>query len=123
MHRCPGVRSSLPWSSVPHRYGDGTFPLADPKLGRAQHLASNAIRVRSETEAADFLRRGFSVWMGGKDTNKVNLIRRQHRVLRTFRAGMRYLWSHPGDRSDDNVAVKLRLQIQKRSISPRSAIT
>ncbi|MBX5303172.1 hypothetical protein HJB93_28735 [Rhizobium sp. NLR12b] len=59
---------------VPHRYGDGTFQLADPKLGRVQHLASNAIRVRSETEAADYVRRGFSLRMRGKDTNKVNLI-------------------------------------------------
>ncbi len=59
---------------VPHRYGDGTFKLADPKLGRVQHLANNAIRVKSETEAADYVRRGFSLRMRGKDTNAVNLI-------------------------------------------------
>jgi len=59
---------------VPHRYGDGTFKLADPRLGRVQHHASNAIRVRTETEAADYVRRGFSLRMRGRDTNRVNLI-------------------------------------------------
>lgn len=59
---------------VPHRYSDGAFKLADPRLGRIQHHSINAIRVSTETEAADYIRRGFSLRMRGRDTNKVNLI-------------------------------------------------
>jgi hypothetical protein len=59
---------------VPHRFGDGCFQLADPRLGRIKHHAQNAIRVSTETEAAAYVRRGFSLRMRGKDTNKVNLI-------------------------------------------------
>jgi archaeosine-15-forming tRNA-guanine transglycosylase len=59
---------------VPHRFGDGKFQLADPRLGRIQHHAQNAIRVSTETEAADYVRRGYSLRMRGMDTSKVNLI-------------------------------------------------
>jgi len=59
---------------VPHRYSDGTFQLADPRLGPVKHHASNAIRVYTETDAADYVRRGFALRMRGRDTNKVNLI-------------------------------------------------
>ncbi|MBY3144074.1 hypothetical protein HFO63_00420 [Rhizobium laguerreae] len=59
---------------VPHRYSDGTFKLADPRLGEERHHVKNAIRVHTETEAADYVRRGFSLRMRGRDTNSVNLI-------------------------------------------------
>ncbi|MDQ0320872.1 hypothetical protein QO002_003010 [Pararhizobium capsulatum DSM 1112] len=66
---------------VPHRYGDGTFQLADPRLGRVKHHASNAIRVTSETEAANYVRCGFSLRMRGRDTNKINLIAAENITL------------------------------------------
>ncbi|EJC80185.1 hypothetical protein Rleg4DRAFT_1799 [Rhizobium leguminosarum bv. trifolii WSM2297] len=50
-------------------------------FGRVRHHASNAIRVRSETEAADYVRRGYALRMRGKDTNKVNLITAENIVF------------------------------------------
>ncbi|MCV9961956.1 hypothetical protein OIU34_08580 [Pararhizobium sp. BT-229] len=66
---------------VPHRYGDGTFQLADPRLGRVKHHAGNAIRATSETEAADYVRRGFSLRMRGRDTDEINLIAAENITL------------------------------------------
>lgn len=59
---------------VPHRYGDGTFRLADPRLGREHHHVRNAIFVKSETEAAGLVKRGYSLRMRGLDTGSINLI-------------------------------------------------
>lgn len=59
---------------VPHRFGDGNFQLADPRLGRIQHRTENASRVSTETEAAAYVRQGYSLRMRGMDTSKVNLI-------------------------------------------------
>ena len=39
----------------------GFYVLRDPKQGKRKHLAENALRVRSEQEAIDLLRRGFSI--------------------------------------------------------------
>jgi hypothetical protein len=59
---------------VPHRYGDGFFKIADPRNGRERHHTKNAIRVKCETEVADYVRRGFALRMRGRDTNRINLI-------------------------------------------------
>jgi hypothetical protein len=59
---------------VPHRYGDGTFRLADPRLGRERHHLKNAVSVRSETEAAGMVRQGYALRMRGMDTGSINLI-------------------------------------------------
>jgi archaeosine-15-forming tRNA-guanine transglycosylase len=63
---------------VPHRFGDGNFKLADPRLGRIQHHDKNAIRVSTETEAAAYVRQGYSLRMRGLDSGKVNLITAQN---------------------------------------------
>lgn len=59
---------------VPHRYQDGTFRVADPKHGRERHHTRNAIRVFTETEAREYVRKGFLLRMRGRDTGKINLI-------------------------------------------------
>lgn len=59
---------------VPHRYGDGTFRLADPRLGRERHHLRNAVCVRTETEAMALVRQGYALRMRGLDTGSINLI-------------------------------------------------
>lgn len=63
---------------VPHRYGDGTFRLADPNLGRRRHHLANAILVHSESEAADYVRKGYSLRMRGLDSGAISLIAAQN---------------------------------------------
>jgi hypothetical protein len=58
---------------VPHKYEDGFYRMADPKLGGAKHHSRNQIVVRSD-EIENYLHRGFSLRMRGCDSGKVNLI-------------------------------------------------
>lgn len=66
---------------LPHRYEDGRYRVADPKLGTAKHHAKNQIPVSSEGALQDYVRHGYHVRMRGADSGQVNLIRPEEVVF------------------------------------------
>lgn len=60
---------------LPHRFPDGYFRVADPKLGNTKHHAANQISVTTTKELAAAVSKGFHVRMRGQTTGQVNLVR------------------------------------------------
>jgi len=60
---------------LPHRYRDGRFRVADPKLSNKKHHAQNQIPVETEVELIGLIRNGFHCRMRGERSGEVNLVR------------------------------------------------
>ncbi len=58
---------------LPHRFADGLYRVADPRLGRKKHHAANQIAIREE-EIVSYLRMGYLLRMRGEVSGQVNLI-------------------------------------------------
>jgi hypothetical protein len=58
---------------VPHKFDDGLYRVADPKIGKKKHHSDNQIAIREE-EIVDYLKRGFALRMKGELTGQSNLI-------------------------------------------------
>lgn len=52
---------------------NGNFVLGDPKHGSRKHITANAVRVRTEAEMIDLIKRGFSVRV--ETTTRPSLVR------------------------------------------------
>ena len=59
---------------VPHKFKDGKYRVADPRLGKDKKLSKNQIPVPIIEKLKDYWRRGFHVRMQGETTKQSNLI-------------------------------------------------
>lgn len=59
---------------VPHKFKDGKYRAADPRLGKDKKLAANQIPIATLEELAAYVRRGFQIRMVGTTTAQTNLI-------------------------------------------------
>jgi hypothetical protein len=57
----------------PHRYADGLYRVADPRMGKKKHHGENQIAVRGN-DIEDYLRRGYLLRMKGERSGRVSLI-------------------------------------------------
>ena len=68
----------------PHRYKDGTFRVADPRLGNEKHRAANQIVAKSDHELAAYIRLGYHCRMRGQVSGQVNLFRPDDIVVQGY---------------------------------------
>ena len=65
------------WKSrqYPAQLENGHFVLGDPALGRVRHTTGNAVRVRTEAEAVDLIKRGFYLRVQAEKGPRPTLVR------------------------------------------------
>lgn len=63
-------------TKVPPLQVSGFFILGDPKFGGDKHQPHNEVKVRTEQEAIDLIKKGFSIRIESATTTRGSLIRR-----------------------------------------------